>query len=152
MYYKLFPFKVDTSKKVFAESEKKEEVDTTSEFSQARQAALAEALEAKSKVTKTFTQLVILSYITLLVFMYEFLISNSLKPTIDKSQLGGEQTMAQAQNPSHLHPRMSAPPVSVPVATSSRPAEPEPNRKSRNTISEIYKICIDFQLYRKNHM
>ena len=135
MYYNLLSLKVDTSKKVFAESEKKEEVDTTSEFSQARQAALAEALEAKSKVTKTFTQLVILSYITLLVFIYDFLISNSLKPTIDKSQLGGEQTVAQAQNPSHLHPRMSAPPVSAPVAT-SRPAEPEPNRKSRNTNSE----------------
>lgn len=51
-------FLVDTSKKVFAESAQKEEVDSTSEFSQARQAALAEALEAKSKVIKTFTQLV----------------------------------------------------------------------------------------------
>lgn len=48
-------FKVDTSKKVFAQNEKQEE-DGASEFSQARQAALAEAMEAKSKVTKTFTQ------------------------------------------------------------------------------------------------
>jgi hypothetical protein len=46
---------VDTTKKVFAQNEK-QEVDETSEFSQARQAALAEALEARSKVTKTFTQ------------------------------------------------------------------------------------------------
>lgn len=53
-----FVILVDTSKKVFAESAQKEEVDSTSEFSQARQAALAEALEAKSKVVKTFTQLV----------------------------------------------------------------------------------------------
>jgi hypothetical protein len=46
---------VDTSKKVLAQNEKPEE-DGTSEFSQARQAALAEAIQAKSKVTKTFTQ------------------------------------------------------------------------------------------------
>ena len=48
-------FLVDTSKKVFAQNEKQEE-DGSSEFSQARQAALAEAMEAKTKVTKTFTQ------------------------------------------------------------------------------------------------
>ena len=46
---------VDTSKKVFAQNEKQEE-DSTSDFSQARQAALAEAMEAKLKITKTFTQ------------------------------------------------------------------------------------------------
>lgn len=46
---------VDTSKKVFAQNETQEE-DATSEFSQARQAALAEAMEAKLKITKTFTQ------------------------------------------------------------------------------------------------
>ena len=40
---------------MFAQNEKQEE-DGSSEFSQARQAALAEAMEAKSKVTKTFTQ------------------------------------------------------------------------------------------------
>lgn len=44
---------VDTSKKVFAQNEKQAE-DETSEFSQARQAALAEAMEAKLKITKTF--------------------------------------------------------------------------------------------------
>jgi tudor domain-containing protein 3 len=46
---------VDTSKKVFSQNEKQEE-DSTSDFSQARQAALAEAMEAKLKITKTFTQ------------------------------------------------------------------------------------------------
>jgi tudor domain-containing protein 3 len=46
---------VDTSQKVFAQNQKQEE-DETSEFSQARQAALAEAIAAKTKVTKTFTQ------------------------------------------------------------------------------------------------
>ncbi len=46
---------VDTSKKVFAQNQTQEE-DTNSEFSQARQAALAEAMEAKLKITKTFTQ------------------------------------------------------------------------------------------------
>ena len=46
---------MDTSKRVLAESDKPE-VDESSEFSQARQAALAQALEAKNKVTKTFTK------------------------------------------------------------------------------------------------
>ena len=53
---------VDTTKKVFAQNEKQEE-DGSSEFSQARQAALAEAMEAKSKVTKTFTQQVIIIFL-----------------------------------------------------------------------------------------
>ncbi len=48
---------VDTSKKALEQSEK-QETDSTSEFSQARQAALAEAMEAKLKITKTFTQTV----------------------------------------------------------------------------------------------
>lgn len=45
---------VDTSQKVL-KNEVNEE-DSTSEFSQARQAALAEALKAKSKINKPFTQ------------------------------------------------------------------------------------------------
>ena len=44
---------VDTSKKALAQNEKSEEESNT-EFSQARQAALAEAMEAKLKITKTF--------------------------------------------------------------------------------------------------
>lgn len=48
---------VDTSKKVL-EQTIKQETESSSEFSQARQAALAEALEAKLKITKTFTQTV----------------------------------------------------------------------------------------------
>ncbi len=42
------------TKKVLADNEKKE--DESSEFAQIRQAALAEALEAKQKTGKTFTQ------------------------------------------------------------------------------------------------
>ena len=48
---------VDTSKKVFAQNETQDQEDG-SEFSLARQAALAEAMEAKLKITKTFTQTV----------------------------------------------------------------------------------------------
>jgi hypothetical protein len=44
---------VDTSKKVFSQNEVQEE-DENSNFSQARQAALAEAMDAKLKITKTF--------------------------------------------------------------------------------------------------
>ena len=44
---------MDTTQKVFANNEVQED-DGTSEFSQARQAALADAIQAKAKVTKTF--------------------------------------------------------------------------------------------------
>jgi hypothetical protein len=55
---------VDTSKKVLAQSETTE--DNSSEFSQARKAALAEAIEAKSKVTKTFVEKVIILFVKML--------------------------------------------------------------------------------------
>ena len=53
--------KVDTTKKVL-KNEVQEE-DKSSEFSQARQAALAEALQAKSKVNKNHTQQVLSSFL-----------------------------------------------------------------------------------------
>lgn len=40
---------------MFEETESKEEPEST-EFSKARKAVLAEAMEAKSKITKTFAQ------------------------------------------------------------------------------------------------
>lgn len=45
---------MDTSKKVFEETEKRD--DDSNEFSEARKAIVAEALEAKTKTTKTFVQ------------------------------------------------------------------------------------------------
>lgn len=46
---------VDTSRKTLDSNETKSQEDSTSEFSQARQAALAEALQDKLKINKTFT-------------------------------------------------------------------------------------------------